>query len=591
MAGVAGVVAQPGAGLPGRSPYELNWKHIRTLLWLRWKLTVRGYTRNWKQLVGLVFQLLFLVPFAIGLGFVTALGYTSFPNWGRIQLLFAVLVGLWLFWAVLPLLQYTLNEGLDVTKLAIYPLTRGEQMVSLVLATLMDFGTIVILALFVAIVVGWHASALAAVVTVLALALAYVHVVGFSQLVLAALLGLLASRRYRDLAIFFFALFGLSCSLINQLIAPLWRNFDPTTLQTLQLDRYLQWTPPGMAARAIVLANQGDYGVAALWLVALAVLVPVLLVLWARVLEYGITTAESATESGGRRRRRRASVAAPAAQVPGSSGIAAPARETATPAARRRGGLLSGPALAITEKDFRYFWRDPQIKASLLSSLFILVAILVPQLTGGSRRDAEFFGNFSVLFAPLPALIIVLNLSLNAFGMEREGLQTLFLFPVRPLDVFWGKNLAVGTVAIGAEIVLTLGLAAFSGGWTYVPAALVGGFAATLVMMGCGNVTSVLLPLRVRQMRMGRGSFSSSEGGCLRSIISMGAFFATIVLLLPVFAAVLTPLIVGQPSWLAISLPLSALYGIALHQIATRLIAPQLPQRAPQILAATVSET
>jgi ABC-2 type transport system permease protein len=255
--------------------------------------------------------------------------------------------------------------------------------------------------------------------------------------------------------------------------------------------------------------------------------------------------------------------------------------------------VLSGPALAITTKDFRYFWRDPQIKASLLSSLFILAAIIVPQLTGagGSRSGSAFFGNYAVLFAPLPALIIVLNLSLNAFGLEREGVQTLFLFPVRPLDVFWGKNLAVATVAISAEVVLTLGLAAFTGGWAFVPSALVGGFAATLVMMACGNVTSVLLPLRMRRMRAGSGSFSSSEGGCLRSIISTGAFFVTIVLLLPVVAAVLVPLIADQSSWLAISLPLSALYGIALHQVATRLIAPQLHQRAPQILAATVPET
>jgi hypothetical protein len=579
---------------PGRSSYALNWKHVRTLLWLRWKLTLRGYTRNWQQIVGLVFLLLFLVPFAAGLGVATALGYIFLPHWGRVQLLFAVLAGLWLFWAVLPLLQYTLNEGLDVSKLATYPLTRGEQMVSLVLATLMDVGTIGILALFVAIVVGWHVTLLAVVITVVALALAYIHIVGFSQLILAALMGLLASRRYRDLAIIFFALFGLSCSLVSQLISPLMRNFDPETLRTLQLDRYLQWTPPGMAASAIVLANQEHYAIALLWLAALAALVPVLLVIWARVLEYGITTAESAAESGGRRSRRRARVATSTTRLEAPSGIAAGASTAgqAIPGARSRRGLLSGPALAITEKDFRYFWRDPQIKASLLSSLFILVAIFVPQITGtSSRGGAELFSDFSVLFAPLPALIIVLNLSLNAFGLEREGVQTLFLFPVRPLDVFWGKNLAVATLAISAEAVLTLGLAALTGGWTYVPMALVGGFAATLVMMGCGNVTSVLLPMRVRQMRMGRGSFSSSEGGCLRGIISTVAFFVTMVLLLPVFAAVLIPLIADQPSWLAASLPLSALYGIALHQIATRLIAPQLHQRAPQILAATVPET
>ena len=121
---------------------------------------------------------------------------------------------------------------------------------------------------------------------------------------------------------------------------------------------------------------------------------------------------------------------------------------------------------------------------------------------GTLAEEGSFLQSFAVLFAPLPALIIVLNLSLNAFGLEREGVQTLFLFPVRPLDVFWGKNLAVGSLAISVEVVLTLGLAAITGGWAYVPSALVGGFAATLVMMACGNVTSVLLPLRMRRMRL-----------------------------------------------------------------------------------------
>src|SRR5262249_25008351 len=155
--------------------------------------------------LGLVFTLLLFVVFASVAGVGSVAAYLNLPRPTAAQVLFGVLGVLYVIWAVLPLLQYTLNEGLDVTKLQAYPLTRGEQMTSLVLATLFDVSALFILALYAAMVIGWHATPLAAIVTVVALVAAYVHTVGFSQLVLAALMGLLRSRRYRDLAVVFFA--------------------------------------------------------------------------------------------------------------------------------------------------------------------------------------------------------------------------------------------------------------------------------------------------------------------------------------------------------------------------------------------------
>ena len=69
MAGIAGT---PGASIPtgsptGRPSYTINPAHVRTLLWLRWKLTLRGYTRSWQRIVGLVFAILFIIPAAFGL--------------------------------------------------------------------------------------------------------------------------------------------------------------------------------------------------------------------------------------------------------------------------------------------------------------------------------------------------------------------------------------------------------------------------------------------------------------------------------------------------------------------------------------------
>jgi ABC-2 type transport system permease protein len=566
--------------------------HVRTLLWLRFKLTLRRYTRSWQQVVGLFFGLLFLIPVAGGLAVVTGLAYTGLSHAAGVQVLFAVVAFLYIIWALLPLLQYSLNEGLDVTKLQIYPLTRGEQMVSLVLATFLDLGTLFILALYVAIFIGWHASPAAAAVTLVALVLAYVHTVGFSQLMLAALMGLLRSRRFRDLTVIMFAVLGSICSLSGQLFPRIFvvgaRGVpqDPSvTLASAHLDQYLRWTPPGMAAQAIVDADRGDLAAALPWLLASFALVPLLLYLWAVFLDRGITNAETA---GAPRARRRGAALVPA------GGTTPAARQIVAPVANvRRVRLISPVALAIARKDLRYLWRDPQLKAALISVIIAGFVVIAPSVLGtgySGTYATSGIGHGSVLLAPLTALIVVLSFGLNALGMDRQGLQTLFLFPVKPLDILWGKNLFVGSLAGVLALALTLVTAALTGGWANVPLALAVAAAAILTMLGCGNVTSVLFPFRWRQMRMGETSTVATENGCLRSIISMLALAVTGIILIPVAAALFVPLAMSHREWLVFTLPAAILYGAAFHQAASRLIAPVLLRRAPEILAVTVRD-
>ncbi|HET8909317.1 MAG TPA: hypothetical protein VFN11_20355 [Ktedonobacterales bacterium] len=589
MAGIATTSPEaPASQRPAAQRFSLRWSHIRALLWLRWKLTLRGYTSSVRQIIGFIFSVIFMLVVAAVLGIGTSAAYALLDPQDRVQVLFFVLVGLMVVWAAFPLMQYTLNEGLDVTKLQIYPLTRGEQMVSLLLATLLDLSTIVIFALFAAILIGWHASPLALLMTLAALLLAYVLIVTISQLILAALMGILRSRRFRDLTIVLFALFGVSCALIDQVASRALFNFQPGAFSELHLDRYLQWTPTGMAARAITLANQGAYLDALPWLGMMVAIIPVLVTLWALVLDRGITTAESAG-SGPRRWRRRRGVTAVAAPI-GAGEV------------RRRGWRpFSGPALAIASKDRRYFWRDPQIKASLLSSLFLLVLVLVPSLWGGSFGGhrgvpglsgpnglAGGFGfaiaSWQVLVAPLPALLITMNLGQNAFGLEREGVQTLFLFPIKPLDILRGKNLAVGSLTMSVAVILTVLVAALGGNWSEIPIALGYAFAAIIVLLGTGNVISVFIPMRVRRMRMGQGSFAAAENGCLRTVLIGLATQATYIVLLPVAAGLFLPLVLSHPGWLVVTLPASLLYAAVFYELVTRLAASRLLARAPSIV-------
>jgi hypothetical protein len=423
-----------------------------------------------------------------------------------------------------------------------------------------------------------------------ALTLLYVHIVGLSQCALAVLVGLLRSRRYRDLSVIVFALVSVACSLSGQFASTLVRHASGLRmLDRLDLGVYLQWTPPGMAARAIIFANTGEPVGALPWLLALAALTPVLFTVWAWVLDRGVTTPEGGGGSKRRAPRHAVASAASVASRPTSrTALGLTLAEQGARATSRRPRIMSPVIAAIAIKDLRYFWRDPQIKASLLTSLVLLFVVFAPDLTHGAASStnyvAQHLAGYQPLLAPLPALLIVLTLSLNAFGLERQGLQSLFLTPARPLDVLWGKNIAVGVVAFAAQMALITAVCAVSGDWNAMPLAIIEGGSATFALLGAGNITSVLLPLRVRQLRMGSNNISS-ESGCLRSVISLGALWATLFALTPVFLLLLLPLLVNHPQWLIFAAPLALFYGFSLYQVATLLIAPRLLARGPEILA------
>jgi ABC-2 type transport system permease protein len=459
-----------------------------------------------------------------------------------------------------------------------------------------------------------------------ALVVAYIHIVGLSQLVLAAFMGLLRSRRYRDLTIILFALFGSACSITQQLIA---RQFTHLSLghgnvfDSIHLAQYLQYAPPGMVGRAISLASESTWFPALGWLAVSAILTIPLLWAWMVVLEHGLAMAESGSTRARRPRGQKsqapaATPAQPARQSisasTAQSAIAAPARTlegaaetiigastegsrtsgsladsiTAAPGKTRR-SILPLPVRAVFIKDIRYFWRDPQMKASMLSSIFILIVIFVGPAFG-ARGGNPTNNPWTVLLSCLAPLFLAMNLALNTFGLERQALTTLFLFPVRPQYILWGKNLAVASVALVEQFLLAAAFAFITNGWAYYIPAVIVGIAAIAVMLGCGNILSVLLPFRTPQFRMGSSSGGSPESGCLRSLMGMFSLGVTLVILSPVIAGVVVPLILRIPLILTATLPLTLLYGLAIHQGASRFIAPRLVQRMPEILAQTTRE-
>ncbi len=550
---------------------------LRWLFWLRWKTLLRGYSRNPLSIVGSIFMLLFIVFFAGAVAVGTFFAYRLLPSPADSEVLYLVLTAVLLLWIVLPLLEFTANEGLDASKLILFPLTRAELMVSLLFSTLLDIPTIGLVLVLVAVIAGWAVSVPVAILACVTMLVFYIQVVGISQLVLALFMRVLQGRRFRDLSIIIIAVFTSSCYLIQQFVlggTRILHLYD--NLQSASFSPYLQWLPSGLAARSITQAIQGNWG-ASIATLGLLLLTSVLtLYLWQFVLQRSLSASEVGGSARVRNRRRQQTAIVAAGVQPASTSI--------------WGRIIPPEVSALALKELKYFWRDPQLKAMMFQSvIYVAIFLVAPLLNPSSSR---FGGNgYVLLITPMIVLLFMLTLSLNTLGLERQSLTTLFLFPVAPQRILWGKNLAVATLGI-VELVVLVSIGAFlSHAWNFVLPVFIGGLAGMGVTLGCGNFTSVYFPQHMRQTQRGfRATGQTSQGGCLRAIMSFVMLVVTLILLIPVALALGLPMIL-RVEWIwSITIPLTLIYGIAFHQIATRFVAPRMLEQAPEILAITTRE-
>ncbi|GAC1356590.1 MAG: hypothetical protein PVS3B1_00250 [Ktedonobacteraceae bacterium] len=556
---------------------------LRWLFWLRYKMFVRSFTRRGTaRIIGTIFLSLFVLLIGGGVALITFLGYRLAPAPINTELLFLVLTSIYLLWLVLPLLEFSTNEGLDVSKLALFPLTREELMLSLLFSTVLDIPTLGLVLVLGAVVAGWALSVPLALLSLLTMLIFYVQLVAISQLVLALLQPILQSRRFRDLSIILIVLLSSSGYLCQFAVRAFLNKDVVNHLEHASISPYLQWLPPGMAARAIQQAYIGNWGASIVWLGALVVLSIVFLLLWHLVVERSLTAADSGGTVGGRSKSSRSQMAV--ATQTGNSNII---KRTIPP-----------QMYALILKDLKYFWRDPQIKAMFVQSLISIVFLIVYfgftffNNTSNNQQFLTTLGPWTVLVAPTLILLSLYTLAYNVLGFERQNLSTLLLFPIEPEYILWGKNIAVFIIGIVEVTILILLAAGTTHAWYLTPPAFVIGLSGIGIILGIGNFTSVFFPqkMRFRQRGFQANTNTSAEGGCLRSLLSIVAFYSMLLVLIPVAAAAVLPLLFHAQWIWWISLPAALFYSGAIYFGITRLVAPRILSRTPEILAVVARE-
>lgn len=583
---------------------------LRWLAWLRVKMLTRNFRRRPATLVLTILGMLILLCVAGVLGFVLFMGLTRLSTTGETEVLYLVFSVLLLFWIVLPLLSYSTNEGLDVTKLQLFPLTRLEVMFSLLFSSLFDIWTLLLFVLLGATVVAWWTHSLAlGLMTLLVVVIFYVTMVGISQLILALLMRTLQSRRFRDLSILLIALVSSSCYLLNRVV------FGTNSLlhlsETLNnggFSPYLQWLPSGVAASVLRAAAQNNWGESFALLGLLLVICAFALYLWQVVLERSMSSSESSVARRAKQRNVQAGLATSAviqgaAVAPSALSMPSEVRHAAEPARVARGATLASVEVdplkanlfeqlqALVQKELTCFWRDPILKVRVFQSLIYLAVVVFVNVSGG--KNSGFYSTYLPFIAVLMVFFFMLTISLNTLGIERQSLTTLFLFPLDRRRLLWGKNIAVALMGLTAMLVLLIVSTIFARQEAMVLPAAVIGLAGLGVTMGCSNVIAVFFPryqpATGRRSLVGSGN-QAQAGGCLNSLMSLGGVLLTAVLLTPVALGIGIPFFMDLPMIWVASIPLSLVYGLVLYIVFTNLAARRLLATEPEILALTTRE-
>lgn len=460
-------------------------------------------------------------------------------------------------WAMVPVIGFGLDETLDPGRLMLLPLSRSRLMRGLLAASAIGIAPAATLVGLSGAVLGYASFGIATLVVAGAVVIEFALCLVGARAVTTVASRALRSRRARDVWVIVSFLILLTLIVSLQLV----RLLDGHGLMILgeRLMGIMRWLPPGMLGRAIVDADSGRFGLAALQLLpGLAILVP--LARWWVANVERLTTREEATT--------RPRMASQGRDV-GATSALYPSMAAFLP--RNRWG-------AVAAKDLRYLWREPAQRAQRLTTFLLALGAVVAVATVRSAHRPP------TSLAPTAFLWWFSLMAMGQFGMDRASYWMNVAASGDPLDDLVGKNAAIALLNLPVFLVISLAVAALTDGWVYLPLTLSTGLGVLGVALGVGNVTSVRLPLPVPESPTNLWA-QRTGAGFRTALIMLGVFLVSQLLVVPIAVLVLAGLYVWRPM-LAVAAPASIVYGVTVYLVGGRIAARWLRGHEPELLAA-----
>ncbi|WP_344976991.1 hypothetical protein [Streptosporangium fragile] len=509
---------------------------------LKMRLVAGNLRGSTQRLLGFVFTVIAAVVVA-GFGFLTMamLRLADDPGVAAdvVTVLFTVLL---VGWAVVPLLAFGLDDTLDPSRLALFPLRTGQLAAGMFAASITGVWPVATLVVMAGALVGLAGGIGGVLLGTVAVLLQFALCIVVSRLITTSLSGVLRTRRGRDVLAVSVIFVILAAQLPNLLLNG---GFSGDPMAMLRdVASALRWTPPGMAAHAI--ADGGLPAVAELAL--LAVLTVAAGWLWIAALRRALVSADASTQGASVRNAR-----------------------------SLLGRVLpDGPLAAVAVKELKYARRDPRGRVGWFAAVAV-TGVMAFSLS----RDGD--GPTGVALAVAPACIGAVMIGLqacNVFGIDGRSLwmnSTAYATDRAWRTDLAGRHLAVATIAVPLLTLLAV-VAAFLAGdlrWA-VPAALTA-WGILGVGLGVGALTSVFLPYTVPDRLNAFTGAAPGQGG-VAFAASFGAMIGTALLALPVAV----PVLLGLTWVCALAVP----YGLLVSWGGRRIAAKAAFGRYPELLEA-----
>jgi len=503
---------------------------------------LRGSTQ---RLLGFVFTTIAALLFGT-FGFLSMVTLRLAPADVALESVTVLLTVFLVGWAVVPLLAFGLDDTLDPSRLALFPLRTGQLVTGMFAASVTGVWPLASLAVtagaVAALATGIGGMLLGAVVVLLHFALC----VMLSRLVTTSLSGILRTRRGRDVLAVSAVLFILVAQLPNLLLNG-GLSADPRAMLHA-LASALSWTPSGVAARSI--ADGGLMAVAGAALLAL--LIAGAGWLWIAALRRALVTPDASTQG---------------ASVRNSRGLLA-------------GVLPDGPLAAVVSKEFKYARRDPRGRVGWFAAIAVTGVMAFSMYGDGGAVG----GTFAIAPACIGALMISVQWC-NVFGIDGRSLWMNAV--AYGTDRDWrtdlaGRHLAVATIALPLLLLLAAVAALLAGDILWgVPATLTA-WGVLGVGLGVGALTSVLVPYTVPERLNAFTGAAPGQGG-IAFVSSFGVLIGTGLLALPIVLPVLLGL-----TWVSV---LAVPYGLLVSWGGRRVAGKIAFGRYPALLEASSMAT
>jgi len=450
------------------------------ILWAQWRATRNFFPRRgiaWTALVGAIWYGVWLVV-SLSVMLLTSSAMVASTLAGVLLLIF-------LYWQVVPVLMAASGASLDLRKLQAYPIPVSQLFGLEVMLRITAAAEVVLVLIGASIGLLRNPEAPAWGVFGILAFVAFNLVLGVGSRDTIA--RILARRRVREAAFFLLIL----CAALPQLLLTRGRGFQGRfrAIMAKESSLFWPWTAAAhfsqgrdtLKSLAIILAWLAAAGIFSYWQ-------------FRRTINFDAQAASSRSSSGSK-----------------TSGLA-------EWFFRLPSMLLRDPLGALIEKEVRFLSRSPRFRLVFLMGFTFGLLIWLPVALGRQGTSQSFLsGNYLTVVSVYSLLLLSESCFWNFFGFDRSAAQFYFLAPVSFTRVMIGKNLSalffimleIGMIALVCGL-LGMPLKPINLAESFVVAGVI-----SIFLLAAGNQLSIRQPRAMNPA----ASFRSGTAGKVQAVL------------------------------------------------------------------------